>query len=138
MTAQPARPARTLYTPEILGAATMLAHLEATENDGAAVFLQRQPEAVAGEVAERQLRVVLVVVFADEIEACGEAVAQRLAPRDAVRSGEALVDEIKGGEEEQRFVGPLVALPPDADDTDVEGVETVDGGFQQHAIRKAE
>lgn len=105
---------------------------EIPADDGGAVLFQGHPEAIAGEVAEGKLRVVLVVVFADKEEAVGEAVAQVLAPRDAVRCGLAFVDEIKGGEQEQRLVRPFMTLSADADDPDVEVVKAFDGGIQMH------
>jgi hypothetical protein len=44
-------------------------------------------------------------------ESGGEAVAEFLAPWDALGSGQPLVDQIEGGEEEQRLVRSLVWLP---------------------------
>ena len=64
-----------------------------------AVAFEGLPESVARQIAEGQVGVVLVVVFSDEQEAGGESVAEFLAPRNAIGSGEALVDEIKGGEQ---------------------------------------
>ena len=62
-----------------------------------AVALEGLPESIARQMAEGQIRVVLVVVFFDEQEAGGEAVAELSAPRDALGRGEALVDEVEGG-----------------------------------------
>ena len=73
-----------------------------------AIALEDLPESVARQIAEGQVGVVLVVVFSDEQEAGGEAVAEFLTPRNALGSGEALVDEIEGGEQEERLVGLLV------------------------------
>lgn len=48
------------------------------------------------------------LIFEWEERSGGKAVAQRLGPRDAVRRGEAFVDEIERGEQQQRLVGALV------------------------------
>lgn len=66
------------------------------------------PESIACQMAEGEIRVVLVVVFADEEEARREAVADFLAPWDALGNGLAFVDEIEGGEQQQGFVRFLV------------------------------
>ena len=116
----------------------LIGDAEVAADDGVSINFQRLPETVAGEVAEWQLGVVLVVVFADLEEAGGETISQRLAPRDAVRRGEAFIDQIEGGEQQQRFVRPFVPLSTDTDDTHVEGVEAFDGGIERHAIRKAD
>lgn len=79
----------------------------AAEKSGAVGF-RGFPESIAGEVAEWQFGIVLIVVLADEEEAGGEAVAEFLAPRDVVRSGQAFIEEIQRGEEQERLVGPLV------------------------------
>ena len=92
------------------------------------------PEAVGLEVVERVLRGVLVVVFADEQETSGEAVAELLAPWYVLGSGEAFVDEVEGGEQEQRLVRALVRCAfIERGDADIEVVETFDGGIQKHS-----
>ena len=104
----------------------------------AAIGFKRQPEAVAGEVAERGFGGVVVVALADESQTPGKPVPQRLAPRNLVGCGEPLVEEIEDGEQEQRLVGALVPIMARPDDADAEVVEAldrlVDGG---HARRSA-
>jgi len=91
------------------------------------------PKPVAGEIAEGKVRVVLVVVLADEIEAGGEAVADSLAPRDVVGRGEPLVDEIEGGHEQQRLVRLFVRRAfLNRSGSDVQVVETFNGGGKKH------
>ena len=109
---------------------------EVAADGGGAIFFQGTPEAIAGKVTEREFRVVLIVVFPDQQEAGGEAIAEFLAPWDAVGSGQAFVDEIQGGEQEQRLVRSLMALTPDAGDTDVQGVDAFDGGIEKHGVRR--
>ncbi len=75
---------------------------------GGAVGLERLPEAVAGEVAEREVGIAPVVVLPDDVETRPEAVSKDLAPRDAVGRGEAFVEKIEDREQEQRLVGPFV------------------------------
>ena len=91
------------------------------------------PKPVAGEIAEGKVRVVLVVVLADDIEAGGEPVADGLAPRDVVGRGEPLVDEIEGGHEQQRFVRLFVRRAfLNRSGSDVQVVETFNGGGKKH------
>jgi hypothetical protein len=72
-------------------------------------------------------------VFFDEQEAGGEAVAEFLTPRNALGSGEALVDEIEGGEQKERLVGLLVRSAFGKwRGADAEVVETFDGGGEEH------
>ena len=107
--------------------------------DRRAVAFKGLPETVACQIAEGQIGVVLVVVFLDEQEAGSEAVAELLAPRNPLGSGEALVDEIEGGEQEERLVGLLVGRAfGKRRDADVEVVETFDGGGEEHGWRKVE
>jgi len=83
-----------------------------------------------------QVRVVLIVVLPDEIEAAGEGIAECLAPWDVIGSGKAGADKIEGGEQEQWLVRPLVPLSTDADGTDLEIVEAFDSGCEEHGVRK--
>jgi len=97
------------------------------------------PKPVSGEIAEGKIRVVLVVVLADEIETGGEAVADFLAPRDMVGRGEAFVDEIEGGHEQQRFVRLLMRRAfLNRSGSDVHVVKSFDGGGDKHDCRRAE
>jgi hypothetical protein len=87
---------------------------------------------------ERQLRAVLVVEFADEKEARGEAVAEILTPRDALGRGESFVDEVESGEQEQRLVRTLVRTPLlHRCGAGMEVVEPFNGGVGIHGRRKA-
>ena len=105
---------------------------------GGTVVLEGLPESIAGQIAERQIRVVLVVVFFDQKEAGGEAVADFLAPWDALGSGEAVVDEIEGGEQQKGLVGLLVRSAfLDESGADIQVVETFDSCGEKHAGRKA-
>ena len=54
---------------------------------GGAIGLDRLPETVTGEIAEREVGIALVVVLPDDVEARLEAVAQGLAPWDVVGGG---------------------------------------------------
>ena len=90
------------------------------------------PEAFRLQVVKRIVGRVLVIVLADEQEMIGEAVAEFPAPGDALGSGEAGIDEIKSGEQQQWFVGKFATPAPDADDADVERVESFDGGGEIH------
>ena len=92
------------------------------------------PESVGLEVVEGVFRGVFVVVPADEEEACGEAVAECLAPWDAVGCGLAFVQQIEHREQEQRLVRPFVAIPADTDDAGVEVVEAGDGGVEVQVL----
>ena len=68
-----------------------------------------------------------------QLFAGGESVAECLAPRDVLVSGEALVDEIECGEQEQRLVRSLVGRAfGERRGADIEVVETFDGGTQEH------
>ena len=71
---------------------------------GDAVGFYGCPKPVSGEMAEGKIRIILVIVLADEIESGGESVAEFLTPRDVIGRGETFVDKIKGGHEQQRFV----------------------------------
>ena len=85
-----------------------------------------------------QVQIVRIVVFADEIEAAGEGIAECLAPWDAIGSGKAGVDEIEGGEQEQWLVRPLVRTPLlHRRDVDIEVVKAFDGGCEEYEVRKA-
>lgn len=96
------------------------------------------PESLGLESEERVFRRILVVVFADLQKSSGEAVAQILAPRDAVWCGFSFINEIERGEEEQRFVRPLVRRALfDRCDAGMEVVETFDGLIQYHRSREA-
>ncbi len=75
-------------------------HADFTADRRDAIGFEGCPEPVAGEIAEGKVRVVLVVVLADEIESGGEPVADGLAPRDVIGRSEPLVDEIKGRHEQ--------------------------------------
>lgn len=103
----------------------------------AAVVDPSLPETVCLQIEEWIFRSVFVVVFADEEETGSEAVAELLAPGNMFGSREAFVDQVENCEEQERFVGSLMALAPYADDPDVEVVETFDGGVEKHGIRKA-
>ena len=104
-----------------------------------AVALEYLPETVTCQIAEGQVRVVLVVVFFDEQESGEEAVAELLTPRNPLGSGQALVDEIEGGEEEQGLVRFLVRSPLlHRRGADAEVVEAFDGGGEEHGVRKAD
>lgn len=89
-------------------------------------------EAFRLQVVKRIVRFVLVIVLADEQEMIGEAVAEFLTSGNALGSGEAGIDEIKSGEQQQRFVGSFVTPAPHADDADVERVDAFDGGGGIH------
>ena len=98
-----------------------------------AVGLEGLPEAIACQIPEWQIGVVLVVVFLDEQEAGGEAVAEFLAPWDVLGSCEAFVDEVEGGEQQQGLVGLLVRSAfLKRRDADIEIVESFDGGGEEH------
>lgn len=100
---------------------------------GLAIFLSPcLPETLGLQIVERIVRRIFIVVFPDEIEAGCEAVTEFLAPRDSLGSGQPLVDEIEGGEQQQGLVRPLVPLPTHADDADMEVVEAFDGGGEEH------
>ena len=72
-------------------------------------------------------------MFADGKEACCEAVAPFLAPGDAVGAGFSFVDEIQGGEKEERFVGAFVRRAfLDRGGARVEVVKPFDGRVQGH------
>lgn len=105
---------------------------------GFTIGLEGLPESVTNQVAEGKIRIVLIVVFLDEQEAGGEAVAYFLTPRDAVGSREAFVDEIKGGEQEQGLVRSLVRSAfLQRRDADVEIIEAFDGSGEEHRDREA-
>ena len=71
-------------------------------------------------------------MFADGKEAGGEAVAQCLAPGDAVGAGISFLDKIQGGEGE-RFVGAFVRRAfLDRGGARVEVVKPFDGRVQGH------
>jgi hypothetical protein len=90
------------------------------------------------QIEERIFRGVLVVVFPDEEEAGGEAVAEFLAPRDAVGRSESLVDEVERGEQEERLVRTLVrAALLHRRGARVEVVKPVDGLIGSHGARVA-
>jgi hypothetical protein len=73
-----------------------------------------------------------------EKEAGGEAVAEFAGPRDALGSGEAFVDEVKRGEQEQRLVRTLVRTPLlHRCGAGMEVVEPFNGGVGIHGRRKA-
>lgn len=98
-----------------------------------AVAFKCLPETVACQIAEGQIRVVLVVVFADKQEAGGEAVTEFLAPWDVLGSGEALVDEIEGGQQQEWLVGLLVGSNfLNGRDADIQVVKAFDGGIEKH------
>ncbi len=106
---------------------------------GLAIFLlPRLPESLGLQVVERVVRRVFVVVFPDDIETNSEAVADFLAPRDALGSGQTLVDEIECDKEQQGLVRSLVALPRHADDADIQVVEAFDSGGEKHGEFDAE
>ena len=68
------------------------------------------------------------VVFADLEKSIGEAVAQILAPRDAVWRGFSFINEIERGEKQQRFVRSLMRRTLfDRCDAGMEVVEAFDG-----------
>lgn len=109
-----------------------------TADGGFAVGFEGDPEVVAREVTEGKVGVVAVVELLDEQEAGGEAIPQRLAPGDAVGGGEAFVDEIEGGEKEQRLVGPFMRRAfLQRSYADVEIVEAFDGLIQCHRDKEA-
>jgi len=100
---------------------------------GDAICLDRQPEAIPGEVAEREVGIPLVVVFPHDIEAHLEAIPQLLAPGDAVGRGEAGIDQIEDREQEQGFVGALMRRTlSDRRRADVQIVESFDGLGESH------
>ena len=99
-----------------------------------AVGFEDLPESIAGEIAERQVRAVLIIMFSHDFEPCREAVPQFIAPWDTVGGGLAFVDQIKNREQEEGFVRPLVAFAPDADHADVEVVKTFNSRVQVQAI----
>lgn len=93
---------------------------------------------VGPEKVEGVFRRVLVVVFPDQQEAGGKAVAERLGPWDVPGSGESLVDEVEYGEQ-QRFVRSLVRTSfLYRRGADVEVVEPFNRLVQSHGRRKAE
>ena len=78
-------------------------------------------------------------MFPNEQEAGGETVAEFLAPRDALGSGQALIDEIEGGEQQQGLVRSLVRRAfLKGRDADIEVVEAFDGGGEEHEGVKVE
>jgi hypothetical protein len=89
-------------------------------------------------MTEWQIGVVLVVVLPDELEPGGEPVAKLLAPWDAVRRRKALVDEIEGREEKQRFVRPFVRCAfQHRSGPDLQVIEAFNGFGDEHGPRKA-
>lgn len=92
------------------------------------------PETVFPQIQEGIFRSVFVIVFADEEETGGEAVAELLTPGYVFGCREAFVDQIEDREQQERFVRWLVALARHADDADVEVVETFDGGVEGHEL----
>ena len=93
-----------------------------------AICFIRLPKAIASQVAERQVGIVLVVEFSDKKEACGEAIAQFLVPRDVSGRGLSFIDQIQCGEEQKRFVRLFVgAAFFDRRRADAERVKALDG-----------
>ena len=108
-------------------------HADLPADGSDAIGFEGCPKPVACEIAEGKVRVVLVVVIADEIEAGGEPVADCLAPWDMVGRGETLVDQIEGGHEQQWFVRLFMRRAfLDRSGSDVQVVETFDGGGKEH------
>lgn len=70
------------------------------------------PKTLGLQVEEGIFRRVLVVVFADEQEAGGKAVAEFAGPRNALGSRKAFVDQIQRGQQQQRLVRPLMRRTP--------------------------
>jgi len=102
-------------------------------NWGDTVGFNGFPKPVSGQIAEGKVRIILVIVLVDEIETGGEAVTDCLAPRDMVGRGEAFVDEIEGGHEQQWFVRLLMRCAfLNRGGSDVQVVETFDGGGKEH------
>ncbi len=114
-------------------------HADLLADRRGAIGFKGCPKPVAGEIAEGKVRVVLVVVLADEIEAGGEPVANGLTPRDVIGRGEPLIDEIKGRHEQQRLVRLFVRRTLlNRSGSDVQVVETFNGGGEEHAQREPE
>ncbi len=114
-------------------------HADLATDGRGAVGLEGLPESIARQIAEGQIGVVLVVVLSDQQEPGREAVAQGLAPRDMLGSGEPFVDQIEDGEQKQRLVRSLMRTPLlHRRGADVEVVEAFDGGGKKHGARKAE
>lgn len=98
-----------------------------------AIALEGLPESITCQKAERQIGVVLVVVFADEQEASGETIAELLAPRNVFGSGESFIDQIEGGEQQERFVGFLMGRAfLHRRGADAQVVKAFDGSIQEH------
>ena len=96
------------------------------------------PETVSCQIAEGKIRVVLVVVFADEEKAGGKSVAELLAPRDSVGYGKPCVDQIEGGKEQQGLVWAFVwDSLLQWRGSDIEFVKAFDGRIEEHSGRKA-
>lgn len=108
-------------------------HADLPADRGDSIRLQRLPEPVAGEVAEGQVGVVLVVVFLDDQETGGEPVADFLAPGNVIRRGQALVDQVKRRHQQQRFVGLFVRRTLlNRRGANVQVVKSFDGGSEKH------
>jgi len=104
-----------------------------TADGRGAIGLKSLPESIARQKTEWEIGVVLVVVLADEEESSGEAVADFLAPWDALGTCKAFVNEIESGEQQQRLVWLLVWRAFfKGRDADVEVVETFDCGGEKH------
>ena len=116
---------------------TDVGHADLPADRGDSIRLQRFPEPVAGEVTEGQVGVVLVVVFPDDQETGGEPVAEFLAPRNAVRCGQSLVDQVKRRHQQQRFVRLFVRRSLlGRRGADVQVVESFNGGGEKHNTEK--
>lgn len=96
-----------------------------------------QPESILAHVEEWILRAVLIIMFPDDFEPCREPVPQLPTPRDAVGRGDSLVDQVKNRQEQERFMGPLMAFATNADHSDVEVVKTFDGDIEEHGGSEA-
>lgn len=105
-------------------------------NRGGAIRLKRLPKSIPGEIAEGKVGVVLVVVLLHDQEAGCEAVADFLAPGNAIRHGEALVDQIKRRHQQQRFVRFFVRRALlNRRGADIQVVEAFNGGGEEHGRR---
>ena len=89
--------------------------------------------------AKRETVGGVVIVCFDQKNADCKSVADFAAPRDALGSGESLVDEIEGGEQQQGLVRSLVRRAfLKGRDADIEVVEAFDGGGEEHEGVKVE
>lgn len=96
-----------------------------------------RPKILVLETTERIFGGVFVVVPADQFESSGEALAQFIAPRNSVWSGEAFIQQVEDSEKKEGFVWPFVTCSIACrGDPDIQGVELLDGlGERRHSER---